>query len=147
MPEGQKKIFRYKDDKGVDHFTTDLDSVPKKFKEKVTEFVPKARKKAIEKAEDLKETAKSEGVEKAKALGEKALKHTQKLKKQLSEHVPHVEKVHTPSAMLGFGLCLGLVVIYGVAKSGTKLLFKIAVIALVIALLSGGYLGLGEMGG
>jgi len=146
QPQTTGALYRFRDDTGAWVYTNDPDSVPAGQREGIEAFVPKAlhREGLEERAERVKDQAQEALEElpgKAKALGRRSKKQAEAVQREVGDVVPFVKDLDLPSVAVGFALSLVLWVGSSVVRRSGRLLFKLAGIALVVALVVGAYFG------
>ncbi len=94
-----------------------------------------------ERVKDQAQEALEELPGKAKALGRRSKKQAEAVQREVGDVVPFVKDLDLPSVAVGFALSLVLWVGSSVVRRSGRLLFKLAGILLVVALVVGAYFG------
>lgn len=147
QPETTGPLYRYRDDAGHWVYTNDLSTVPSSKQEGLEAFTPKHTGDGValeETAGRVKEQAQ-EALDhlpaQAKALGQRSRKQAEAVQREVGDVVPFVKDLDLPSVAVGFALSLVMWVGSAVVRRSGRLLFKLAGILLVVALIVGAYFG------
>jgi hypothetical protein len=79
--------------------------------------------------------------EEAKKLQKKSLKEAKKVQREVGDVLPFVNDLDLPSVAVGFALSLVVFLTFAVVKKSLGLVFKLALLALIVGLLGGAYFG------
>lgn len=132
-----QNFYEYRDDHGVQHFTSRLDDVP-----------PHARAHAkhirLEHDEhpiaELKARAAHE-LDAVELTARKGIREARTAEREVSGVLPFVADLDPPSIGVGFALGIGVFLVHALLRRSGRLVLKISLVAAMIVLLGGAYLG------
>ena len=124
MSEPSKsKFFTYADGEGHVYIVDSLDEIPKKYRELA------------------EEVRLGDRLKKARELPEKGLERAKKVQRDVGDVVPFVKELDLPSVAVGLALSLAVFLVFSIVRKTAGFLIKLALIALIVCLIGGAYLG------